>query len=68
MIKIRRSGDRLIFNMGIPIPEKDGLYFETGPCSRSDGAPVIDPTAPTQLGAQVSDFKRAHPGFSFCFW
>ena len=24
MIKIRRSGDRLIFNMGITIPGKDG--------------------------------------------
>ena len=32
MLKIRRSGDRLIFNMGISIPGKDGLYIETGPC------------------------------------
>ena len=32
MLKIRRSHDRLIFNMGIPIPAKDGLYIETGPC------------------------------------
>ena len=31
MLKIRRSRDRLIFNMGIPIPGKDGLYIETGP-------------------------------------
>ena len=31
MLKIRRSRDRLIFNMVIPIPEKDGLYIETGP-------------------------------------
>ena len=31
MLKIRRSRDRLIFNMGIPIPGKDGLYSETGP-------------------------------------
>ena len=31
MLKIRRSCDRLIFNMGIPIPGKDGLYIETGP-------------------------------------
>ena len=30
MLKIRRSCDRLIFNMGIPIPGKDGLYNETG--------------------------------------
>ena len=28
---MRRSGDRLIFNMGIPIPGKDGLYIEAGP-------------------------------------
>ena len=31
MLKIRRSRDRLIFNMGIPIHGKDGLYIETGP-------------------------------------
>ena len=31
MFKIRRSWDRLIFNMGIPIPGKDSLYIETGP-------------------------------------
>ena len=31
MLKIRRSRDRLIFNMGIPIPGKGGLYIETGP-------------------------------------
>ena len=32
MLKIRRSCDRLIFNMGNPIPGKHGLYVETGPC------------------------------------
>ena len=32
MLKIRRSHDRLIFIMGIPIPGKDGFYIETGPC------------------------------------
>ena len=32
MLKIRRSRDRLIFNMGTPIPGKDGLYIETWPC------------------------------------
>ena len=31
MFKIRRSCDGLIFNMGITIPGKDGLYIETGP-------------------------------------
>ena len=34
IIKIRRSRDRLIFNMVIPIPGKDGIYIETGPCSQ----------------------------------
>ena len=33
MLKIRRSRDRLIFNMRIPIPGKDGLYIEMGPRS-----------------------------------
>ena len=37
MLKIRRSHDRLIFNMGIPIPGKDGLYIEAGP--RLNGFP-----------------------------
>ena len=32
MLKIRRSHNRLIFNMGIPIPWYDSLYIETGPC------------------------------------
>ena len=31
MLKIRRSRDRLIFNMGIPIPRKDELYIEMWP-------------------------------------
>ena len=31
MLKIRRPNGRLIFNMGIPIPGKDGLCIETGP-------------------------------------
>ena len=35
MLKIRRSRDRLIFNMGVPIPGKDGLYIETGRRSMS---------------------------------
>ena len=30
MLKIGRSHERLIFNMGISIPGKDGLYIETG--------------------------------------
>ena len=31
MLKIRRTRDRLIFNMGIPIPRKDSLYIEMWP-------------------------------------
>ena len=31
MLNIRRSCDRLIFNMGIPIPGKDGLYIMMKP-------------------------------------
>ena len=31
MLKIRRSRDRLIFNMRIPIPGKDHLFIEIGP-------------------------------------
>ena len=31
MLKIRRSRDSLIFNMGIPIPVKDSLNIETDP-------------------------------------
>ena len=33
MLKIRWSHDRPIFDMGIPIPGKDGLYIETDPRS-----------------------------------
>ena len=34
MLKIRRFQDRLIFNMGISIPGKYGIYIETGPRTR----------------------------------
>ena len=33
MLKIRRSRDRLIFNMGIPILMRWHLYIETAPCT-----------------------------------
>ena len=32
-VKDERSHNHLIFNMVIPIPGKDGLYIEKGPCS-----------------------------------
>ena len=38
MLKIRRSCDRLIFNMGIPIPGKDVLYIDNGPGLCANGA------------------------------
>ena len=31
VLPVQGSHDRLIFNMGIPIPGKDCLYIETGP-------------------------------------
>ena len=36
MLKIRRSSDRLIFNFGIPIPEKDGLILRQPPQGRKN--------------------------------
>ena len=39
MLKIGQSRDRLIFNIGLPIPGKDGPYIETGPwCLRLNTA------------------------------
>ena len=38
MLKIRRSHDRLIFNMGLPIPGKESLYMYVSPML--DGAQV----------------------------
>ena len=43
MLKIRRSCDPLIFNMGIPIPEKDGLYNETEPWDQPSGKSSYEP-------------------------
>ena len=45
MLKIRRSCDRLIFNMGIPIPEKDDLYRDgaQGNCGKMLSYQYRDP-------------------------
>ena len=47
MLKIRRSRDRLIFNMGVPIPGKDGLYIDTDTFYMHDDMqkafPITDP-------------------------
>ena len=37
-VKDKTVSDRLIFNMGIPIAEKDGLFIETGPSQAASGA------------------------------
>ena len=37
MLKIRQFHDHLIFNMGIPIPGKDGLHTEADPRASYDG-------------------------------
>ena len=42
MLKIRLSHDRLIFNMGIPIPGKDGLYIEMRPSMRANEITLKD--------------------------
>ena len=34
MLKMKRSGYRLILSMGIPMPRKGGIYIETGLSSR----------------------------------
>ena len=36
-LNIKMSHDHLIFNMGIPIPGKDGPYIETGPDLKQSG-------------------------------
>ena len=40
MLKIRRSRDRLIFNMGLPIVLRRHLYIETAPCLCCRTAPT----------------------------
>ena len=48
MLKIRRSRDRLIFNIGILIPGKHGLYIKTGPR-------VLTELRPEQKGCSFVD-------------
>ena len=44
MLKIRRSHERVIFNMGIPIPGKDCLYIESGPSAAdADKVGIVTP-------------------------
>ena len=68
MLKIRRSHDRLIFNMGIPIHGKDGLYIETGPrfCKEPrHQQPQYWPSSPRILQSQ--HLKAQHSNSSGLF-
>ena len=47
-----RSRDRLIFNMGIPIPGKDCLYIATGACFHHDDMKHFLPFSPFLWGIQ----------------
>ena len=50
MLRMRRSRDRLIFNMGIPIPGKDGLCIDTGPWQLAI-IPTSDDPSPSRINA-----------------
>ena len=64
MWKIRQPRDRLIFNMGIPIPEKDGLYIESEPCvhfSWDEWLSVVQkPRQITHIGVFIYDFDSTY--------
>ena len=49
MLKIRRSRDCLIFNMGIPISGKNGLYIEMGPWCYKWPSSLYHPMTPTAI-------------------
>ena len=68
MLKIRRSHDRLIFNMGIPIPAKDGLYIETGPWfqHRRVNFSIGYVSAPSELLITSNSWKfKIYAGWAF---
>ena len=59
MLKIRRSRDRLIFNIGIPIPDKDGLYIEMGPwCLQATDHCLRQCCARSMLSYNISKQQR----------
>ena len=66
MLKIRRSHDRLIVNMGIPIPGKDSLYIEMGPrcgfvshvVNSRHGAGMLLPSVRTQWRHEIREVWR----------
>ena len=53
MLKIKRSRDRLIFNMGISIPGEDGFNIETGPWFSPGGTMYIFPALKELLRAAL---------------
>ena len=57
MLKMRRSRDRLIFNMGIPIPGKDRLYIETGSRFPVPAKAVIIPYPIIRYVVTATDFN-----------
>ena len=64
MLKIKWSGDCLIFNMEIHIPGKDGLYIETGPRFQSSDWGIIDISCGHATSAEVS----ATTGYAHVLW
>ena len=67
MLKIRRPNGRLIFNMGIPIPGKDGLYIETGPWwfLMNTGAKIFQLVLVSSMtGLLIHIFKNLTPGLA----
>ena len=65
MLKIRRSHDRLMFNMGITIPGKDGLYIETGPWFFSSNWVLL---IVSQILLWVKDVLVWHPQNNLDTW
>ena len=53
-----KDADRLIFNMGISIPEKDGLYIETG--SRSPRCVVYTTFFHPESEAAIATLQEIH--------
>ena len=53
MLKIRRSRDRLILNMGIPILVRWHIYIEMGPCLKLPWCDIICPESGRFLAASV---------------
>ena len=64
MLKIKRSLHRLILNMGILIPGKDGLYIETGPRSSRMSSTDLNNTssAPRAPLTQNALLNVSNPG------